>query len=617
MCGILGIASRDQPVDQQWLASGIAAMNHRGPDSTGQWVASHGRVGLAHARLAIIDLSPGGHQPMHGGEGALTITFNGEIYNFRELRAELASFGYKFKSQSDTEVLIAAYSKWGSDCLSRLNGMFAFAIHDARSGKILLARDRAGEKPLFYYHEGGSLHFASELKALLANPALPRKINPAALDSYLYMGYVPGEGCILEGFKKLPPAHAMEFDLESGVVSVWRYWQLPDYEPEEYDDSGILNELERLLEDAVGRQLEADVPVGVLLSGGVDSSLVTAMAVRNAARVRTFTIGFPGSGPLNEIEHARLVADYFGTEQIELMAEPTVAALLPKLVRQYDEPIVDSSMFPTFLVSQLVREHCTVVLGGDGGDELFGGYNHYSRLMGLREYASWIPLPLRRMAAGCAEAVLPVGFRGRNWIQSLQADLTNGLPLIASYFDASERARLMAGKPHALTAESTYRFRVPQVSDTLQRATRMDFQDYMAEDILVKVDRASMLASLEVRTPLLDYRLIEFAFGKVPSRLKTSVSQRKILLKQLAARVLPPEFDLQRKQGFSIPLPEWLKGGPFREMFWSTLTDRDCLFDRRAVQSLLDGQDAGRSNSERLFALVQFELWRQAYGVSY
>lgn len=617
MCGIMGAASREQPVDQEWLARGVAALHHRGPDSSGQWVSSDGRVGFAHARLAIIDLSPGGHQPMHGGDGALTITFNGEIYNFKDLRTELAALGHKFKTQSDTEVLLAAYLQWGSDCLARLNGMFAFALHDARSGKILFARDRAGEKPLFYRHTGSAMHFASELKALLANPSLPRKIDLAALDNYLLMGYVPGEGCILAGYNKLPPAHAMEFDLSSGALRVWRYWHLPDYQPEEHDDAGLLDELERLFEDAVGRQLEADVPVGVLLSGGVDSSLVTAMAVRNAAKVRTFTIGFPGAGVLNEIEHARLIADHFGTEQIELTAEPTVAELLPKLARQYDEPMVDSSMFPTFLVSQLVREHCTVALGGDGGDELFGGYDHYSRLIALRERAGWIPRPLRRMTAGLAESLLPVGFRGRNWLKGLDVDFAAGLPLIASYFGAGERAQLMAGKSHALTAEAVYRSRVPQASDLVQRATRMDFQDYMAEDILVKVDRASMLTSLEVRTPLLDYRLIEFAFGKVPSRLKTNTSARKILLKQLAAKILPPEFDRQRKQGFSIPLAEWLKAGPFREIFWSTLTDRDCLFDRGAVQSLLDGQDAGRSNGERLFALVQFELWRQAYGVSY
>lgn len=617
MCGIVGAATARGGLDRDWLAAGCKALDHRGPDSSGQWWSDDGKVALAQARLAIIDLSPGGHQPMHAASGRLSIVFNGEIYNFRELRAELEGLGHSFRSHSDTEVLLAAYAQWGIDCLSRLNGMFALALFDARANKVYFARDRAGEKPFFYHLADGSIHFASELKALLVNRALPRKIDPAALDSYLLMGYVPGERCILAGYRKLPPAHAMEFDLASGEARVWRYWSLPDYAPVEGDDAGLLDELESLLEDAVGRQLVADVPVGVLLSGGVDSSLITAMAVRNAAKVRTFTIGFAGAGKLNEIEHARLIADHFGTEQTELMAEPSVVELLPKLVAQFDEPMVDSSMFPTFMVSQLVREHCTVALGGDGGDELFGGYEHYSRLLALRQRAGWIPRPLRSIAGSAAETLLPMGFRGRNWLKGLDVDFDRGLPLIASYFDAPSRRKLMAGRAHPIVAEQIYRDRIPQEGDLLQRATRMDFNDYLAEDILVKVDRSSMLTSLEVRAPLLDYRLIEFAFGKVPSRLKATPDSKKILLKRLAAKVLPPEFDRQRKQGFSIPLADWLKSGPFREMFWSTLTDRECLFDRRAVQTLLDGQDAGRSNGERLFALVQFELWRRQYGVTY
>ena len=361
----------------------------------------------------------------------------------------------------------------------------------------------------------------------------------------------------------------------------------------------------------------ADVPVGVMLSGGVDSSLITAMAVRRLGKVRTFTIGFPGHGALDETEHARLIATHFGTDHTELIAEPTTADLIPRLARQFDEPMVDSSMIPTYLVSQLVREHCTVALGGDGGDELFGGYNHYSRLLWMKSYLGRIPRPLRQFTALAADRLFPVGFKGRNWLQRLEADLLNGLPLIANYFDATTRRQLMIQhSAHELVAESIYRERVPRQPDLLQRATRADFTDYLAEDILVKVDRASMLNSLEVRAPLLDYRMIEFAFGKVPSYLKATARERKILPKRLAARILPPQFDHQRKQGFSIPLAHWLKAGPFRKLFWDVLSDPQCLFDRRTVQGLLKGQDRGRSNSERLFALVQFELWRREYGLS-
>ena len=621
MCGIVGIVSKTPQTQRAWLAIGRDAMTHRGPDDAGEWWSADGRVGLAQRRLAIIDLSPAGHQPMHDASGILSIVFNGEIYNFADLRDELIAKGHGFRSHSDTEVILAAYREWGTECLTRLNGMFAFALFDARQQTLFLARDRAGEKPLFYHQAGGVLRFGSELKALLADTILSRRIDPEALDCYLAMGYVPGERCMLQGFNKLPPAHALLFDLQTGQSRLWRYWQLPELEATSsrpVDEAALLDELEALLEDAVRRQMVADVPVGVLLSGGVDSSLITAMAVRSSSQVQTFTIGFPGHGKLDETEHARLIARHFGTRHTELMAEDATADLLPRLARQFDEPMVDSSMIPTFLVSQLVRQHCTVALGGDGGDELFGGYGHYSRLQWMQKKLGPIPRPLRNGIALAAEKLLPVGVKGRNWLQGLGVDLDKGLPLIASYFDATIRGRLLVVRSgwHA-QAEDVLRSRVPAHPDLLQRATRMDFSNYLAEDILVKVDRASMLNSLELRAPLLDYRLIEFAFGKVPSHLKATARDKKILLKRLTARVLPPEFDRQRKQGFSIPLGEWLKGGAFRALFNEVLRDPQCSFDAGTVDSLLRGQDRGRSNGERLFALVLFELWRREYGITF
>jgi asparagine synthase (glutamine-hydrolysing) len=619
MCGLVGIASSFPVASRTWLAAGRDAMSHRGPDEAGEWWSVDGRVGFAHRRLSIVDLSPAGHQPMHDEKRGLTIVFNGEIYNFRELRSELEQLGFSFTSQSDTEVLLAAYDAWGTNCLLRLNGMFAFALYDARLQTVFLARDRVGEKPLFYFLAEGTMRFASELKALLEDPSLPRRINPDSLDCYLAMGYVPGARCILQGYNKLPPAHALSFDLQRGTANVWRYWQVPDLTPEaaagQVDELGLLDELESLLEDSVRRQLVADVPVGLLLSGGVDSSLITAMAVRASSQVKTFTIGFPGHGSLDETEHARLIARHFGTEHTELFADRTTAELIPRLACQFDEPIVDSSMLPTFLLSQLVRQHCTVALGGDGGDELFGGYGHHSRLLWLQRRFSRIPLHLRE-AISFTAGKLPVGLKGRNWLQGLGVDFQHGLPLFANHFDAITRLQLMG--QHAdwdLVAESIYRKGIPPHPDLLQRVTRMDFTNYLAEGILVKVDRASMLNSLEVRAPLLDHRLIEFAFGKVPTYLKTTPQDKKILLKRLTARVLPSEFDRQRKQGFSIPLAEWLKSGSFRNLFHEVLLDPSCMFDRRTVCELLKGQERGRSNGERLFALVLFELWRREYRV--
>ena len=621
MCGIIGIAS-SRPVEKRdWLLSGRDVMTHRGPDDAGLWWSERGQVGLAQRRLSIIDLSAAGHQPMHDPSGQYTIVFNGEIYNFVDLRKELIGLGITFASHSDTEVILAAYKVWGTDCLARLNGMFAFALYDATRQTLFLARDRAGEKPLYLFHAEGELRFASELKGLLADRAIPRRMNRESLDCYLSFGSVPGERCILQGFNKLPPAHAQLFDLKTGKHKTWRYWHLPELDQASTDgsvsDAELLSELEQLLQDSVRRQLVADVPVGVLLSGGVDSSLVTALAVRSSSNVQTYSIGFPGHGAYDETEHARLVANHFGTKHTELVPEPTGADLLFRLARQFDEPMVDSSMIPTFLVSQLVRKSCTVALGGDGGDELFGGYGHYSRLLWLQKRLGYVPRGLRRLVSIAAEKVLPVGLRGRNWFQGLGENLDTGLPLISGLFDQTTRKRLMASDTGWQTgAEDILSHRVPIHPDLIQRVTRMDFHNYLAEDILVKVDRASMLNSLEVRAPFLDHRVIEFAFGRVPTRLKTTVSDKKIILKQLCEKLLPPEFDRQRKQGFSIPLAHWLKGGEMRELFYDILERSDGLFDQKTVAGLLRGQDRGRGNSQRLFALVMFEIWRREYEVT-
>jgi len=368
MCGIGGLVNTrlDRPVDRASLGRMNDALRHRGPDDAGVWVSPDGHVGLAHRRLSIIDLSERGHQPMTDPGGQLWITFNGEIYNYRDIRKELQARGHSFRSESDTEVILEAYRAWGTECLVRLNGIFAFALYDSCKRQLFMARDRAGEKPLYYALAHGGICFASELKGLMAEPTLPRHIDPEALDCYLAMGFVPGERCMLQGVKKLPPAHALVFDLKNGQARLWRYWQLPELDATAKtglaDEAALLDELEALLEDSVRRQLVADVPVGVLLSGGVDSSLITAMAVRATSKVKTFIIRFPGYGDYDETEHARLIARHFATEHVELEAAESTVDLLPILARQFDEPMVDSSMIPTYLISRLIRQHCTVAL---------------------------------------------------------------------------------------------------------------------------------------------------------------------------------------------------------------------------------------------------------------
>lgn len=618
MCGILGAASTKKIYNSNWLRLGRHQLLHRGPDSSGEWASSDGRVIFHHQRLAVIDLQKKSNQPMVINDGNYCVIFNGELYNFQEIKLELENYGKRFRTNSDTEVLLQAYRHWGYDCVSHFNGMFSFAIYDKFKKTVFLSRDRAGEKPLFYHHDRNNFYFASELKALLENKELKRTINLKSLDCYLALGYVPNDLCILEGFNKLPPAHSMIFKIESGELQVFNYWKIPDFvDNKGISEHALLNELDLLFEDAVNKQLTSDVPVGVLLSGGIDSSLITAYAARSVRNLKTFTVRIPGDKSLDETKHARLIAKHFHTEHIELDAVEANVDLLPKLAKHFDEPMADSSMIPTFLVSKLVREHCTVALGGDGGDELFGGYGHYSRLLWMEKYLTLIPFLTRKAVGTLSANILPVGFKGRNWLSALNTDLASGIPLIASQFDRKNRMLLVhALKNSTTTAEDIFTNNMPQNEDLLQRATRMDFKNYLTEDILVKVDRASMANSLEMRAPMLDYRMIEFAFSKVPGSLKANQSEKKILLKKLTEKILPKEFDRDRKQGFSIPLNQWLKSGPSRDFFYDVLMDSSCMFNRATIKELFLGIDRGRSNSERLFALVMMELWRKEYRIS-
>ena len=374
MCGIIGHFDNMEKRDPVTVRRQLDTLTHRGPDDSGVWFSPDGCTVLGNSRLAIQDISSAGHMPMSDPSGQIWITFNGEIYNFGALGATLAKRGYTFRSRSDTEVILAAYLEWGTECLARLNGMFAFAIYDGRANApngrcLFLGRDRAGEKPVYYWHHPNGLSFASELKAMMADAHIPRRLNIHALNAYLALGWVPGQMCILDGLNKLPPAHALVYHLESGQVKTWRYWSLPEPligDPQATEE--LVDELERLLLESVKLRLVADVPVGVFLSGGIDSSLITALAARcSPTPVKTFTVVFPGHKTHDEGPHARCVADWFSTDHNELVAEPDTIDLLPKLAAIYDEPLSDSSMVPTYMVSRLARQQVTVSLSGDGG----------------------------------------------------------------------------------------------------------------------------------------------------------------------------------------------------------------------------------------------------------
>ena len=621
MCGIVAVAGSAPVPDRTLLPTMRDTLRHRGPDDAGTWWSRDGRVGLASRRLAIIDLSPGANQPMADASGRFRIAYNGEIYNYRDLRRLLEARGHAFRTASDTEVILEAYRAWGEECVTQLNGMFAFALYDDEARRLFVARDRVGEKPLFYRHTGDGFACASELKALLADPAVPRELDPTALDHYLAYGYVPGRLCILRGMHKLPAAHALSYDLDSGGLRVRPYWTLP--EPAPAADAGELEaELEALLEDSVRRRLIADVPVAILLSGGIDSSLVTALAARvSSTPVRTFTVSFPGHGRHDESGHARRVAEHFGTVHTEVVAEPATLDDLSLLARQYDEPMADSAMIPTHLVARVIRQHATVALSGDGGDELFAGYPHYRWLLTLERARRVVPALLRRSAARVASRWLAPGVRGRHHLIGFAGDRTASVAHVNLYFDFLARRRLLApaeahaGSPAAAPEAYRVSWCRPEHS-ALRQATEADFRTTLVDAYLVKVDRATMLHSVEMRTPWLDHRLVEFAFGRVPDRLRATPSELKILPRRLAARLLPPALDLTRKWGFTPPLAAWF-AGRWGDHVEAVLAEADPrLFDRRVIAALVAGQRSGYANTARLFALTLFELWRREYRVA-
>lgn len=619
MCGIVGIISAQPQPLPTWLDRSVTSLAHRGPDDVGTWLAPDGTAALGHRRLAVIDPSPAGHQPMTTSNGRVGLTFNGEIYNHRDLRNELRRRGYSFSSGTDSEVLLTGYQEWGIEVVRRLRGMFAFAIVDLDRRRALLARDRAGEKPLFLRVEAGTLRFASELKALLVEPGAPRRLDRRALNHYLAHGFVPGALCILDGYQKLPAGTALVFDASAGVARTHRYWDRPsDDEDIRHEPEDLLAGLHTHLRAAVAEQLVADVPVGVLLSGGVDSSIIAALAAEASSKqVRTFTVSFPGEGEYDEAPRAATVASFLGTDHTVLEADRGTAQLLPLLARQFDEPLADSSIVPMYLLSKEVRRHVTVALGGDGGDELFGGYTHHVRLLNQERLRRLVPQCFRNAAARIAAGRLPTGMRGRQRLLDLAGSTTEAIARAGMNFDPLLRQRLLAPTT-LLDLEQPEQFKrdLMRGSSAIARVTGVDFDTYLTDDILTKVDRSSMLTSLEVRSPWLDHRVIEFAFRDVPGRLRATKHEGKILSRMLAGRLLPDSVHLERKQGLSLPLDRWFAGE------WGELIEgvvraapRE-LFDHDVITSLLDEQRRGRANSHRLFALTMFELWRREYGVT-
>ena len=614
MCGIAGIfhCSTPKPVDPARVERMSLALAHRGPDGSGVWTDRG--VGLGHRRLSIIDLE-GSPQPMHSLDGRAVVVFNGEIYNFRELRRELEAAGARFRTEGDTEVILAAWQRWGVDCLSRLHGMFAFALYDLGRHELFLARDRLGVKPLFMAElSDGSLAFASELKGLLAHPLLRRRADPRAVEDYLAWGYVPDHRSILEGVEKLPAGHYRLLRHDAPPAAPVRWWDVSFAQRRKGPTADLSAELLFHLREAVSSRMVADVPLGAFLSGGVDSSSVVAlMAEADREPVRTCSIGFDVAA-LDETVYARGVAERFGTDHRERIVDPDDFGEIDRLAAMFDEPFADASALPTWRVCQLARETVTVALSGDGADEAFAGYRRQRFHLREEQARALLPGALRGPVFGALGRVWPKAdwapqpLRAKTTFQSLAEDGDSGYARALAVVAPELRAKLYSAEfTRALGGYSAEQpllalMRGAPARSGLDRAQYADLKFWLPGDILTKTDRTSMAVSLEAREPLLDHRLVEFAAG-LPHRQRIRGGQGKWLLKHAMRRYLPEDVLFRPKQGFVTPIAEWLRGplaGEARAIGSSAALARTGWFDASRLSRLAEAHISGRSDNSRL-----------------
>jgi len=630
MCGIYGFLS-DRPTGlppEELLAQMGELIEHRGPDDFGHYVGRG--VGLGMRRLSIIDVS-GGHQPLSNEDETVWIVLNGEIYNFQELRPELEAKGHRFRTHTDTEVLVHLYEQEGLNFVRRLRGMFGLALWDARLERLVLARDRIGEKPLYLRREPGRLLFASELKSILRVEDVPRRMNFAALEEYLALGYLPAPMSLIEGVEKLPAGHYLV--AERGRTEIQSYWDVPSGPPEVRSEAEWIEQVRAKILETVRMQLVSDVPLGAFLSGGIDSSTIVAAMARMTGRpVKTYSIGYEGEHSYyNELPYAKVVAQAFGTEHHEIVVHPDVSELLPKLVWHLDEPIADSACLTTYLVSKLARESVTVILSGVGGDELFGGYrrylgdsvmNYYSRLPApVRK--KWLPALLDRIPQDRHSFWKDYARYAAAFVKSAESDpatrymgyVTLFAPSVQKMLLQDQQAGNSYGSGHASAALQGY-FNRRSDSDSLNRIIYADLKTSLPDDLLAMTDRMSMAASVECRAPLVDFELVELA-SRMPSSLKVHRFTTKYLLKKAVAPWLPPAILQRKKRGFGAPMGSWLRKElqpMVLDLFSEEQVQRRGLFRWPAIQNIIEDHFAERRDyTDQLFALVMLELWCRVY----
>ena len=616
MCGIAGIASfGEKPVLLEEIQRMCEALYHRGPDEDGFYLSPD--VGLGMRRLSIIDLKTG-RQPVSNEDGSVWTVFNGEIYNFQELRKDLERRGHSFSTGTDTEVIVHSYEEYGPRCVEKFRGMFAFAIWDERRRKLIIARDRLGIKPLYYTTVNGRLIFASELKAILQLPEVERSLDWQSVSHLFSFLTTPKDAGIIAGVKKLEAGHILTCSAGRLPVAE-RYWDVEFHPNHRMSEGDFIEELRCLLEESVRLHLMADVPLGAFLSGGIDSSAVVATMARLCSKpVKTFSIGFSEDGVneddgFNEMEHARAVATLFGTEHRELMLEPNVLDYIEDIAWYLDEPFGDSSAIPTYMVSKLASDHVKVVLSGDGGDELFAGYEKY--LVEARERRRFLPAPLRKLI-GLAASHIPENVHGANFFRHLAlsgpARCVDSSTLFRAYqkknLFTSDAAQFMAGyDPAAARVQAL----TEGAGDWLSALQVQDLKNYLPLDILTKVDRMSMAHSIEARVPLLDHKLVEFA-ATIPPEMRLKNGVTKHILKQAMRGILPDRIIDRPKHGFAIPLGRWFRGklGSFvSDLLLSPTSRQRGIFNSRYIEKLAGMHHRGRDLDMQLWTLISFEMW--------
>ncbi len=622
MCGISGIVNLQQaaPPDKALLLAMNNSLSHRGPDADGSYCDQH--VALGHRRLSIIDLAAG-QQPLFNEDGSVVVVFNGEIYNFQPLAEELAALGHQFKTHSDTEVIVHAWEQWGADCVSRFHGMFAFALWDKNQRRLLMARDRLGKKPLYYTQlANGSLLFASELKALLVHPEVKPVLNDQAIEDYFALGYVPEPKSIFTGIHKLSPGYLLQTQYDQPLAKPQQYWNVRFDRPVSGSETELVDELQQQLKQATAERMLAEVPLGAFLSGGVDSSAVVAlMAELSQEPVNTCSIGFDEAG-FDESEYARQVAQRYHTQHHSKIVSTSDYDLLDRLVSVYDEPFADSSAIPTYRVCQLAREKVTVALSGDGADEMLAGYRRHRWHMNEERMRSFMPLSLRQAIFGPLGSLYPKldwaprVFRGKTTFQALARESSAAYLHTVSITSKAMRQRLFSTafklRLQGYGVDDVFRHHAAdaQTDDPLQLIQYLDIKTYLPGDILVKVDRASMANSLEVRAPFLDHQLVEWMVN-VPATMKISGRNGKAILKKAMEPYLPHDLMYRPKMGFSVPISNWFRGPlkqRVREALLSEVMADSGLFDQHYIKTLLDEHQSGlREHSAVLWSLLMFE----------